>query len=279
MKTIKKTALVLSLAVCTLVQSHAVTILTDNFLVSGSPDSNNQNFGLLAGLPPRQTGVLAGTGYSDIGAAGESQINNGGNRAYFYTLNTSNTLVGMSINHNFTDYSSLNLSYDVYVDSTTYAGTLKGFALGGTQTDSYLTTSGIGVTLDLAGNGNLYSGGVLISSFTTSAASDAYNFQVSFSNTGAYDGTGIATLDLTINGVVADLNGVSAGTSFTRTGLGSNNYINFLAENTSSFSQTHFGYDGLTITGTAIPEPTTVSLILLSLGAIVVLRRRYAKAV
>jgi hypothetical protein len=276
MKTIKKTALALSLAACALVQSHAVTILTDNFSVTGTPNTEDQNYS----LGTRQTGVLAGTGYSDIGGTWQSQINNSNNRVYFYT-GTGNTLGGMSINHNFTDYSSLNLSYDVYVDSATYPGTLKGFALGALQADSYTTASGIGVTLDLAGNGNLYSGGVLVSSFTTAVAgNDQYNFQVSLTNTGAYNGTGSAILDLTINGVTADLNGAAAGTSFVRTGLGSNNYINFLAENTTSgFTQTHFGYGGLTITGTAIPEPTTVSLILLSLGAIVVLRRRYAKAV
>jgi hypothetical protein len=246
--------------------SQAVLVLSDTFNAHNPSDNTDQNYN----VGTRQSGILAGTTYSELGATWQTQVYSGGNRLDLYA-DAGAPLGGVSIDHNFTDYSSLTLAFDFANGGSPF----QGFALGATQTDGHTTATGLSVRISDAGAAELYSGGALVTSFSVTSAVH-YDFVANFTNTGYYDGTGLAILDLSINGTTVDLNGAAAGTTFTRTGLGSNNYINFFVNgNNSSFTGGYLGaYTGLTINGTVIPEPSVAHLVLVAFALFALLRHR-----
>ena len=247
--------------------ASADTLLSDNFNTgsSGTVDSFNGT------AAARQTGSLAGTGYTSKG--NWQQLNS--DQVSFQ----SGWLTGrLFINHDFTDAAitssgGFTISYDFIAPasasgSTTWLGIMFG------QTSSYVNTDnmpqinapGTDFGMLLRGNGGYQSfdHGSSIDGATT-LNYDAANQVVLSVLTTSFASGSLATVSATVNGTAIDL-GAHANITWDADGA---NYIQF-----EVYQNNNFRMDNLAI-ATVVPEPSTAALAGLG-AALLIIRRRKA---
>lgn len=263
--------------------AQAQLLFSDNFDQVNGFVNEQLNVGI--NYAGRQSGSLGVLSYAqDFGFAGYADPAYTGDNFNYFNISQQyvgyqGTLSGSnSPNHNFIDSGRLQISFNMFVQNQgtgqtgigffnfgsadqTNLGTIKSF-------DSRYLLSGLSLAVTtLTGLNSLlsfYDGTSLITSvaFTTLntyPTGDA--FVLNIETPDAYDGSGTATISLTINGQTIDLNGAGVGTDYTRAGLTSN-YINFggAPGDLAYDANTTIAFDNLSIS--AVPEPGTVSLLL-----------------
>ncbi len=167
----------------------------------------------------RQSGTLAPISYSDLPSAansGQSQLTGAGLVLY---PSTAYPMPGLRPDHNFTNSSRLRFSVDI--DSIS-GGSWGGLAIGcGPDAKSIFDTNGFGIRIFSSGSVMAVSQGAQFLA-TSVPASDSYHLEIETTTMPAYDGSGTATLKVSINGMGIDLNGSAPGISIDRPGLAAN---------------------------------------------------------
>jgi hypothetical protein len=188
------------------------TLLADPFATAYIGDQ--QNTELL-----RQAGTLAPLTYSDLPFAGnswQSQLTGPG-----LVLHPSSTypMPGLRGDHNFTNSDWLKFSVDVDAIADGY---WAGLAIGcGAGSKDIFDTNGFAVRVYSSGSVSVLSQGTQFLA-TSVPASDSYHLEIEAATPPGYDGSGAATLKVSINGLPIDLNGAAPGVSISRPGLAAN---------------------------------------------------------
>lgn len=221
-----------------------------------------------------QSGTLASPGapiaYTTVGnpitRAAYTSIYDG-NRVYL-TGNDPAASTTFSLNHNFTD--SQQLKIDATLDRPT--GTTGFLKFGVGQNAELSAAGGGGIGLSQNGDVRFYDSFGGVATFTGVLLTNDNVFSLTLNSTGNYDGSGTVTAGLTLNNVVLDLNGAAAGTSYTYASGFTQNFLTF-GHYSGDGTQTDTKVNEFSVT--AVPEPSTVALLSMSIvGAIMVMRRR-----
>jgi hypothetical protein len=261
------TAVAITLAaLSTAGSAQAQILIADNFQ---NPTFSTTNNFLVDYQLNGQSGLLAPLSYtSDVGASTwrtqvTAQPFNATNTVVRAYGQNQSTVFGYSTNF---EYDSMSISVDLAQGEATWAALTIGSSAPASQdAGSLFQVRQVNQdTINVFGNGLNF-----LTSFTNGVNSgfNLNTIRVGFTTPAAYDGSGFATLDLFVNNVQADLNGESAGLSYTREGF-TDNFISFSTQHGNSFGS------GLVDNISIVPEPSTV--LLLGVGATVVafLRRR-----
>ena len=188
------------------------TLLADAFATTYAGDLQNTELS-------RQSGVLAPITYSDLPSAAnswQSQLTGAGLALY---PSTAYPMPGLRPDHNFTNSSWLRFSVDMDSIASGYWG---GLAIGcGPDAKSIFDTNGFAIRIYSSGLVMAISQGVQFL-VTSVPASDSYHLEIETTTPPAYDGSGTATLKVSINGMGIDLNGGAPGLSIDRPGLAAN---------------------------------------------------------
>lgn len=188
------------------------TLLADPFATAYTGEQQNTEV-------LRQAGTLAPLTYSDLPHAGnswQSQLTGPGLVLYPSSLSP---VPGLRGNHNFTNSDWLKFSVDIDAIADGYWGALAIGCDAGAK--DIFDTNGFAVRVYSNGSVSVLSQGTQF--LTTSVpASDSYHLEIEASTPPDYDGSGAATLKVSINGLQIDLNVAAPGVSISRPGLAAN---------------------------------------------------------
>ncbi len=173
---------------------------------------------------PRQTGAMAPVAYVKTSSdpAGEWRSALSGNGLSLTA--DSGYLAAVRTAANFTNFG--HQSYSVRVTPSDYRPHNRfGVGCGPSDMDPNTSPTGIGVMI-WGGSGHLfvYDRGTTIYDGILPALS-SYRINLEVNTPPAYDGSGLAIVDLAVNGIPLDLNGAADGTSYSRPGLTVNHLL------------------------------------------------------
>lgn len=263
--TMKNLLISLVVIAASVTTGSANLIFSDNF--------NTANTGLNDDLATRQTGSLGQTnwlvGYDTSGVAAGASIDT--NRLLLSTgANTTNVETNVTPDQDFAMVPALLVggSFKVAFDVTP-AGSYAGFSLGATTADlgvRSILSEDSDFSLLLNPNGSV---GVRAAGVTTHSQADInWNGRVELTVTTTDFSTGTPfTVDMTVGGTPINLTGT--GPTFNGTwDVNGTNYM-ILSDRNALFKST---FDNFAVT--AIPEPSTLLLVLIPVLSFVALRRR-----
>ena len=171
-----------------------------------------------------QSGTLASPAapiaYTTVGLPGYLAIYDM-SRVYL-TNNTGAASTTFSLNRNFTDSQNLKIDFTldlpVFQDNNPAVSGSVGFLRFGAGQNAELGGANPGGgAVAVYGNGDVsfFDGVGGVATFTSILLTNNNVFNLTLDSTNNYDGTGTVTAGLTLNGNVLDLNGATAGTSYT----------------------------------------------------------------
>jgi hypothetical protein len=248
-------AVVLAATFACTASSSGQVLFSDTFTATNSEMNVYAGGGQSGSLTPLPIG------YTFTGASWQTQISD--NSALVYAnANTGS----FSLAHNFTDAQHL----EINVDATRPQGT-GWIKFGSSANANYNAAGGAAFVFDGAGNAYFFNGAAntgLIASGITAASHD---IKIEMISSGNYDGTGTVDINVWLDSFQLDLNGGSAGNTYTIASGFSENYI--------TFAQFSPGFQSWTVNDwdvAVVPEPSTYALLVLSAAGVAahVARRR-----
>jgi hypothetical protein len=243
--------------------AKAAILLSDDFIATGTPDTNDINYNLLG----RQTGTLATESWNKVGnvqVGNATDVGQPGGTGGNYLLSAFGGIAGLSTALNSTTVTApLLISFDMFNGAlpTTYSWT--SFTLTNAQLPANpIVSNSNEFGFQKFGDGN-YSANTVSTGATTSAPATGDSFSVLLTDTA---GTGSA---FSGNGTVLILkNGGTTLQTFSLAQM-TETYISF-----NTRGEQVGGIDNLVIQ--TVPEPSTWLMILGGVGVLTMFRRRCA---
>jgi len=250
----RATGLAIALAAtfaCT-VSARAQVLFADTFTAA------NSNMDVYAG--GGQSGSLTTPiGYTFRGANWQTQIS-GNNAVIVSNRNTA----GFSLAHNFTDAQHLTINSTFALPQGT-----AWIKFGAAPNADFNAAGGAAFAVDGSSDVYLYNGASNVATFNDVLLA-SNTLQIELNSSANYNGTGTVAINAWLNSVQLDLNGVSAGNTYTTASGFTQNHI--------TFAQFSGGFQSWTVNDwqvAAIPEPSSLLLLgATALGLLIRKRRR-----
>ena len=246
-----------ALIVTTLGCFHPMELSAAQVLINDTFTAANSNMDVYAG--GGQSGTLTvptPLSYTFTGASFQTQIS--GNNALIYA--NSNT-GSFSPNHNFTDAQHLKITSNFSRPQGT-----AWIKFGSGANANYNAAGGVAFAVDGASDVYLFDGASSVATFDNILLASNV-MEIEMISSANYNGTGTVGINAWLNNAQLDLNGASAGNTYTTTGGFSQNYLTF-----AQFSGVFQSWTVQDYKVEIIPEPRAA--LLGGIGVLVLLMRR-----
>ena len=257
---IKPASIFSALIVTTLGCFHPMELSAAQVLINDTFTADDSNMDVYAG--GGQSGTLTvptvptPLSYTFTGANWQTQIS-GNNAVLFSNANTAS----FSPNHNFTDAQHLKITSNFSLPQGT-----AWIKFGSGANANYNAADGVAFAVDGASDVYLFDGASFVVSFNDILLASNV-MEIEMISSANYNGTGTVGINAWLNNAQLDLNGASAGNTYTTTGGFSQNYL--------TFAQFSTGFQLWTVEDykvEIIPEPRAA--LLGGIGVLVLLMRR-----